>query len=127
MASLPVLPTNCDHEGACSERAQALGDALGSGRLGLVDLASPSAGLRTTRLDVLLEAVHVCLGPTPDEAELVPDRLGDPLGLDLQLEHDLAATIAQPVEGDHPRLLAPSRAPPRDAVIRHSIGPSAVQ
>src|SRR5689334_20084520 len=49
---------------------------------GLVDLAAPGASLGAARLDELLEALHVALDPTLDDAERRPDGLDRAFRLD---------------------------------------------
>src|SRR5581483_7551162 len=86
------------------------------------DFAAPGAGLLAPGLDEGLEAGQVALGPGLHDAELVAGLLQRPLGLELQLEHDLALAVAQAVEGDDTAVGRPFGAAPRDPLVGDLLG-----
>src|SRR5689334_14287564 len=90
--------------------------------LGLVDLAAPGAGFAAALLDVGLEALQVALDGAGDEAELVADRFDNALRVVLKLERDLAAVLAQVVEGHDAGVGGAAGVAPGDPLIGMLLG-----
>src|SRR5512143_602331 len=74
-------------------------------RMRPLDLAAPRAGLGAALLDELLEPLQIAAYAHRRGTERVADVLDEALGIPVELQHDLAAVVTQPVEGDHAGVL----------------------
>src|SRR5918993_4075994 len=90
--------------------------------IGSLDLAAPAAGLSSSPLEKLLEALEVSLHPAVGSAEGGPDLLLDSLGDEVHLDHHPGVVVVEPVEGDHAGVVLAVGVPPRHTLLGPLLG-----
>src|SRR5690606_6066518 len=99
-----------------------------SGLSSSVHVSAPGAGLVLPALDELLEPLRVQLHLGVVHADRRADLLGHRVRLPVDLHHDLATVIIQPVERHHPGLpRAAADAVPGDPLVRVLLGDLGVE